>query len=220
MEPNDNRYSAGWNRHNPNDLPTHDSRGFRIRPGPRCPVLNANVPMIRDWYNQYLEVEDARPGKEQGQMDLLGILAVLIQHIFHFLTKKIFLLFQRVSRSAKNAVDNSRGLLFDAYQERLGELCKEVSRRPIWGRDQGLPGNIQNYNCKIRVSIGLELGDNIRSNGYVVQVTAYNYNVTNIREETMFLVEPIIEEAMNASVLYVCPYTGEVVEHFSPPPQV
>ena len=82
MEPSDNRYSAGWNRHNPNDLPTHDNRGFRIRPGPRSPALNANVPMIRDWYNQYLEVEDARPGKEQGQTDLWGILEVLIQHIF------------------------------------------------------------------------------------------------------------------------------------------
>ncbi len=214
MKPNDNRYSAGWNRHNPNDLPTHDNKGFRIIPGPQRPVLNANVPMIRDWYSQYLEVEDARPGEEQGQMDLWGIPVVLIQHIFQFLTKKNFMLFRRVSRSAKNAVNNSRGLLFDAYQERLGELCEEVSRRPIWGRDRGLPGNIQNYKCKNRVSIDLELGDNSRSNGYVVQVTAYN--VAHVREETMFLAEPVIEEAKNASVLHVRPYIGEVVEHFSP----
>jgi len=80
--------------------------------------------MIRDWYNQYLEVEDARPGKEQGQTDLWGIPEVLIQHIFQFLTKKNFMLFWRVSRSAKMP-SNSRGLLFDAYQERLGELCED-----------------------------------------------------------------------------------------------
>ena len=30
------------------------------------------------------------------------------------------MLFRRVSSSAKNAVNNSRGLLFDTYQERLG----------------------------------------------------------------------------------------------------
>jgi hypothetical protein len=104
--------------------------GYRIRPGPRRPALNANVPMIRDWYNRYLEVEDTRPGDEQGQTDLWGIPEVLRQHIFQFLTKKNFMLFRRVSRSAKNAVDNSRGLLFDAYQERLGELCEIVDRTP------------------------------------------------------------------------------------------
>jgi hypothetical protein len=91
--------------------------------------------MIRDWYNRYLEVEDDRPGEEQGQTDLWGIPEVLIQHNFKFHTKKNFMLFRRVSGSAKNAVDNSRGLLFDAYQERLGELCADVSRTPIWGQE-------------------------------------------------------------------------------------
>ena len=148
MEPNNNRYSAGWNRHNPNDLPNHDNRGFRIRLGSRCPALNANAPMIRDWYNQYLEVEDVRPGEEQGQTDLWGIPEALIQHIFQFLSKKNVMLFRRDSRSAKSAVYNSRGLLFDAYQERLGELCEEVSQRPRWGLDQGPPGNGQNYKCE------------------------------------------------------------------------
>ena len=132
------------------DLPTHNNWGFRIRPEPRRPALNANVPMIRDWYNQYLEVEDVRPGKEQGQTDLWGIPEALTQHIFQFLSKKNFMLFWRVYRSAKSAVNNSRGLLFNAYQERLGKLCEEISQRPRWGLDRGLPGNFQNYKCKNR----------------------------------------------------------------------
>ena len=125
------------------------------------------------------------------------------------------MLFWRVSRSAKSAVDNARGLLFDAYQEWLGELCKEISQRSRWGRDQGVPGNHQNYKCENRVSIDLELGDNSQTNGYVVQVTADN--VTYVREDTMFLAEPVIKAAMNTSVLHVRPYIGEVVECFSPP---
>jgi len=40
--------------------------------------------------------------------------------------------------------------------------------------------------------------------------------VPYVHEETMFLAEPVITEAMNASVLHVRPYIGEVVEHFSP----
>ena len=72
--------------------------------------------------------------------------------------------------------------------------------------------------CKNRVSIDLELGDNSRINGYVVQVT--NYHVKYAHEETIFLAEPIIKEAMNESVLHVHRYIGEVVEHFSPPQRV
>ena len=124
------------------------------------------------------------------------------------------MLFRRVSMSAKSAVNNSRGLLFDAYQERLGELCEIISRTPRWGRDRGLPGNLLSYKCKNRVSIDLELGDNSRINGYVVQVT--NDIVKYVHEETMFLAEPVIEEAMNESLLHVRPYIGEVVECFSP----
>jgi hypothetical protein len=124
------------------------------------------------------------------------------------------MLFRRVSRSAKNAVDNSRGLIFDAYEERLGELCEIVSRMPRWGQDRGLPGNLLSYKCKNRVSIDLELGDNSRINGYVVQVT--NNSMKYVRDETMFLAEPVIEEAMNESLLHVCPYIGEVVERFPP----
>ena len=44
--------------------------------------------------------------------------------------------------------------------------------------------------------------------------------MTCVREETMFFAEPVIEEAMNTSVLHVCPFIGEVVERFSPPPWV
>ncbi len=72
------------------DLPTHDNRGFRIRPGPRRPALNANVPMIRDWYNRYLEVEDVRPGKEQGPTDLWRIPEALTQYIFSISIKEEF----------------------------------------------------------------------------------------------------------------------------------
>ena len=50
--------------------------------------------------------------------------------------------------------------------------------------------------------------------GYVVKVT--HYQVTKVREETMFLTEPIIKEAWNESVAHVRPYIGEVVEAFSP----
>ena len=127
------------------------------------------------------------------------------------------MLFGRVSRSAKDAVDNSRGLLFDAYQERLSELC-EIETRNRWGRDRGLPGNMLCYKCKNRVSIDLGLGDNSRTNGYVVQVT--NHNVKYVREETIFLGKPVIEEARNASLLHVRPYIGEVVERFPPQPRV
>ena len=154
------------------DLPTHDNRGFRIRLGPRHPALNANVPLILEWLTQYLEVEDVRPDDEpeQGHTDLWGIPEALTQHIFQFLSKKDFMLFRRVSRSAKSATDNSKGLLFDAYQERLDELCKVVKIRPRWGRDRGPPGSWASYKCKNRVSNDRE-GENGRINGYVVLVS-------------------------------------------------
>ena len=205
MEPNEN--SAGWN----NEYPY---RGFRIIPGPRRPGLNANVPTVSDWYDGYLEVEDVRPGDEQGNTDLWGIPEILLQNIFQFLTKKNFMLFRRVSRSAQAAVDNSRGLLFDAYQERLSELC-EIETRNRWGRQRGPLGNMRCYRCKTRVSIDLGLGDNSRINGYVVQATSHE--VKYVREETIFFGEPVIEEAGNALLLHVRPYIGEVVERFPPP---
>ncbi len=100
------------------------------------------------------------------------------------------------------------------------EICKEISQRPRWGRDwgEGPPRNWLRYKCKNWVSIDLGLGNNIRTNGYVVQVTPNN--VTYVHEETMFLADPIIKSAMNTLVLHVHPYIGEVVECFSPPPRI
>jgi len=63
-------------------------------------------------------------------VDLWGIPEVLTQYIFQFLIRKKFMLFRRISRSAKSAAENSRGLLFNAYQERMGDICNEISRRP------------------------------------------------------------------------------------------
>ncbi len=63
-------------------------------------------------------------------------------------------------------------------------------------------------------SVDLGLGDNSRINVYVVQVS--NNIVKYVREETMFLAEPVIEEAMNESLMHVRPYIGEVVERFYP----
>jgi hypothetical protein len=51
--------------------------------------------------------------------------------------------------------------------------------------------------------------------GYVVKVT--HYKVTYVREETMFLTEPIIEDDWNGFVLHAHPYIGDVVGCFSPP---
>ena len=117
-----------------------------------------------------LEVEDVRPVDEQGDAEFWGIPEALTQHIFQFLSKKNFMLFRRVSRSAKRAVDNSKGLLFDAYQERLDELCEVVKSRLRWGRDRGPPGSWASYKCKNRVSNDRE-GENGRINGYVVLVS-------------------------------------------------
>ena len=95
MELNDNRYYTDWNQPNGANrdvkFPTHVSRGFRIsygRRGPRPLVLNNNAPLVQDWYNAYLEVEDVRQGEEQGHADLWGIPEALTQYIFQFLTKK------------------------------------------------------------------------------------------------------------------------------------
>ncbi len=52
-------------------------------------MLNANAPLVQDWYNAYLEVEDVRPGEEQGQADLWGIPEALTQYIFQFLKDDI-----------------------------------------------------------------------------------------------------------------------------------
>jgi len=57
--------------------------------------------LVQDWYNAYLEVEDVRPGKEQGQTDLWGIPEALTQYIFQFLTKKNFMLFRRIPGAQK-----------------------------------------------------------------------------------------------------------------------
>ena len=46
------------------------------------------MPLVQDWYNAYLKVEDVRPGIDQVEADLCGILEALTQYIFQFLTKK------------------------------------------------------------------------------------------------------------------------------------
>ena len=126
-------------------------------------------------------------GPAKSKDRLWGILEALTQHIFQFLSQKNFMLFRRVSKSAKSAVDNSTGLLFDTYQERLGELRKEV---PRWGRDwgEGPPRSWHGYKCKCknRVSIDLGLEDNSWITEYVVQVA--NRFVTYVREETILIV--------------------------------
>jgi len=81
--------------------------------------------------------------------------------------------------------------------------------------------NGHEYKHKNRVSIAHWIGNSHQLGlkfGYVVKVT--HYTVTYVREETMFLTEPIIEDVWNESVAHVSPYIGEVVERFSPPPWV
>ena len=89
--------------------------------------MEPNYDPYWQWTHPYLEVEDVRPVDEQGVVEVWGIPELLTKYIFQFLTNKVFLLLRRVSK-AKRAVENSRGLLFDAYQERLGEICWGVSR--------------------------------------------------------------------------------------------
>ena len=80
-----------------------------------------------------------------------------------------------------------------------------------------MPRNWHGYKCKNRVSIDLGIGNNIRNNIRTIGCVVQYYKVTYICEETMFLVEPIIEAEWNGIVLHVHPYIGEVVEHFSSP---
>jgi hypothetical protein len=47
-------------------------------------MFNADIP--------FLEVEDVRPGKEQGQTDLWGIPEALTQHIFNFYQEELYAL--------------------------------------------------------------------------------------------------------------------------------
>ena len=81
-----------------------------------------------EWNKPYLEAEDVRPVDEQGDAEVWGVPEALNQYICQFLTKNFFLLLRRVSKGAKCTAENSRGLLFGAYQERLGEICWGVSR--------------------------------------------------------------------------------------------
>ena len=133
---------------------------------------------------------------------------------------------RRVSKGTKCAVENSRGLLFGAYQERQGEICWGVSRGlllDVHRRRLNFDGNgdgAENghaYKCKNRASIAHWIGNSHQLGlkfGYVVKVT--HYKMTYVCEETMFLMEPIIKEAWNESVAHVRPYIREVVEAFSP----
>ena len=86
--------------------------------------------------------------------------------------------------------------------------------------DGGFDGaeNGHGYKCKNRVSIDQGIGNYHQPGvkfGCVVKVT--HYKVTYVCEETMFLMEPIIEDDWNGFVLHVRPYIGEVVGCFSPP---
>ena len=183
------------------------------------------------WDHPYLEVEDVRPVDEQGDAGgVWGIPGALTLYIFQFLTKKNFMLLRRVSKGTKRAVENAKGLLFDAYQERLGEVCQGVAtclfldenRRNFnyWDGCGGGAVNGHKYKLKNRVSIAYWPNPNSRQLGlrigYVVKVT--KCRVTYVREETMFLTDPIIEYAHNISVAHVRPYIGEVGEQFTPPP--
>ncbi len=146
--------------------------------------------------------------------------------LFFNFSQIFFLLLRRVSKGAKRAVENSRGLLFDAYQEQRGEICWGVSRGlllDVHSQKLNIDGtgdgaeNGHAYKCKNRVSIAHCIGNSHQLSlkfGYVVKVT--HYKMTYIREETMFLMEPIIKEAWDESVAHVRPYIREVVEAFSP----
>ena len=147
--------------------------------------------------------------------------------LFFNFSQKIFLLLRRVSKGAKRAVEKSRRLLFDAYQEQWGEICWGVSRGLLLdvhsqkinfdGTGDGAE-NGHAYKCKNRVSIDQGIGNYHQPGvkfGYVVKVT--HDKVTYVREETMFLTEPIIKDDWNGFVLHVRPYIGEVVGCFSPP---
>ena len=127
------------------------------------------------------------------------------------------MLLRRVSKG-KRAVENSRGLLFDAYQEQLGEICWGVSRglllgvhRQRFNFDGNGDGavNGHEYKHKNRVSIAHWIENSHQLGlkfGYVVKIT--HYTVTSVYEETMFLTEPIIQDASNESVAHVRPYIG------------
>jgi hypothetical protein len=90
-----------------------------------------------------------------------------INSVYFSISHNFFLLLRRVSKGVKRAVENSRGLLFDAYQERLGEICGEVPRglllgvhRQRFNFDGGFDGaeNGHGYKCKNRVSIDQGMG--------------------------------------------------------------
>jgi hypothetical protein len=150
-------------------------------------------------------------------VEVWGIPELLTKYIFQFLTNKVFLLLQRVSK-AKRAIENSRGLLFDAYQEQLGEICWGVSRglllgvyRQRFNFDGNGDGavNGHEYKHKNRVSIAHWIENSHQLGlkfGYVVKIT--HNTVTSVYEETMFLTEPIIQDASNESVAHVRPYIG------------
>ena len=88
--------------------------------------------------------------------------------------------------------------------------------RSDWGRYDGAK-NGDAYKCKNRVRIDQGIGNYHQPGvkfGYAIKVTYYK-----VREETMFLTEPIIKDDWNGFVLHVRPYIGEVMEVFFPQPQ-
>ena len=105
--------------------------------------------------------------------------------VYFSISQRFFLLLRRVSKGVKRAVENSRGLLFDAYQERLGEICGEVPRGLLLGvhhqrfnfdRNGDRAENGHTYKCKKRVSIDQGIGKYHQPGvkfGYVVKVTHY-----------------------------------------------
>ena len=104
----------------------------------------------------------------------------------------------------------SKGLLLNVHRRRLN----------FDGNGDGAE-NGHAYKCKNRVSIDQGIGNYHQPGvkfGYVVKVT--HDKVTYVHEETMFLMEPIIEDDWNGFVLHVHPYIGEVVGCFSPPLRV
>ena len=114
----------------------------------------------------YFEVENVRPGKEQGASPDgifvltpggISIPGELSQHVLQFLTGKDLMTFALVSKSTEITIKNCKGLLFDAIQEELDDFINQNERQV----------NEHRFKKKDRVCIN-------GINGYVVRVTKKN----------------------------------------------
>jgi hypothetical protein len=87
----------------------------------------------------YFEVEDIRPGTEQGQANPeenfvstprgISIPGELNQNILQFGTRKRYLLrFAMVSKTVERVVMTCKALIFDAIQERINEFINQNGR--------------------------------------------------------------------------------------------